>query len=48
MIGVLFANSKNLNSLDSRGVSEQVIAMSESLRKERQQDALRKFNLEGE
>lgn len=48
MIGILFADTKNLNSLSSKGISEQVIAMSESLRRERQQDARRKFESENE
>lgn len=48
MIGMLFANTKNLNSLSSEGISGQVITMSESLRRERQQDAQRKFEPENE
>ena len=46
MIGILFADTKNLNSLSSKGISEQVIIMTESLRQERQQDAQRKFESE--
>ncbi len=42
MIGTLFAETRKLSPVDSRGISEQVIAMSKALRQERQQDAQRR------
>lgn len=46
MRGILFATAKNFKKIKDEGISEQVIAMSESLREERKLETERMIDRE--